>query len=315
MHRLIPLAFLAAFMTCAAEARCEETIGQADADVFVAAQRRDADDDPQSSYIRARAIAWLKAVDRAAEALSARQDIRLVVPDIEDRRALAAQIYALCAQPPRAEGDLPHVVVILQPRMSLAEDTAFALRRPQLLRLWRVVMEEVRSADKETDVLKGLWLVREAIAPTPEGMLVSATSLSALSEAVRLAPRSSAARLALAEAQLQQGLTEQCALSCDAVLALRPDLPRARYVRALALMALGRLALAEDDVNALMASEQHADGPEMASLLHARGTIRLLRGRHDGMCEDYTAACGLGDCDGLSEARVKGYCKNAAVSP
>ncbi|MDR2055267.1 MAG: tetratricopeptide repeat protein [Desulfovibrio sp.] len=297
-----------------------------------------------SAYARARAAAWLSVLDKAAEQLPVRRDLRFVSLTRENRLALAAHIYAAAAQPPEPRAGLPHVVVVLQPRLTLPEDTAFALRSPDLLRLWHMVIGETRAAlkkppngdtlpdkssgdplmpapgpqpeadfsdvqiDVQADVLRGLWQVREAIAPTRTGMLVNADALPLLKKAASLAPRSPAARLALAEAQLQQGLPEQCVQSCGEALRLKPDLYRARYVRALALMRLRQFALAEGDLNVLMAVGIPAEGTEMAGRLRTRGAVRLLRGDYRGMCEDFTAACGLGDCEGLAGARSQGRC-------
>ncbi|MDR3358497.1 MAG: tetratricopeptide repeat protein [Desulfovibrio sp.] len=294
-----------------------------------------------AAYVRARAAAWLKAVDEAAEQLPVRHDLRFVSLTREDRQALAAHLYAAAAQPPEPRTDLPHVAVVLQPRLTLPEDTAFALRNSEFLRFWRALIGETRAAlenspdmtagecfgeahpppssprsdkaqayfsDARADVLKGLWLVRGAIAPTQTGMFISADALPLLKKAVTLAPRSPVARLALAEAQVQQGLPEQCVHSCSEALRLKPDLYRARYVRALAHMRLRQFALAEGDLNALMAAGISTEGTEMAGCLRTRGAVRLLRGDYRGMCEDFIAACGLGDCEGFAEARGQGHC-------
>ena len=298
---------------------------------------------PAAAYVRARAAAWLKAVGKAAEQLPVRHDLRFVSLTREDRQALAAHIYAAAAQPPEPQAALPHVVVLLQPRLTLPEDTALALRSPELLRIWRAVIGETRSAlekmpdggvtaskssgdalpspsspqpDKaeadfsgaRTGDLQGLWQVRAAISPTQAGMLINADALPLLKKAAALAPRSPVAHLALAEAQLQQGLPEQCVHSCGEALRLKPDMYRARYVRALALMRLRQFALAEGDLNALMAVGIPAEGTETAGCLRARGAVRFLRGDYGGMCEDFIAACGLGDCEGLAEARGRGHC-------
>ncbi|WP_301217884.1 hypothetical protein [uncultured Desulfovibrio sp.] len=36
----------------------------------------------------------------------------------------------------------------------------------------------------------------------------------------------------------------------------------------------------------------------------------MLRRDVDGMCADFLAACGLGDCEGLAVARRRGYCRS-----
>jgi tetratricopeptide (TPR) repeat protein len=263
-------------------------------------------------------------VDKAAERLPVRRDLRFVSLDRESRQALAAHIYAAAAQPSEAQADLPHVAVVLQPRLTLPEDTALALRSPELLRFWSALIGETRDAlektpDKaeaeadffgiRTDVLNGLWQVRGAVSPTREGMFINADALPLLETAANLAPLSPVVRLALAEAQLQQGLPEQCVHSCGEALRLKPDLHRARYVRALALMRLRQFALAEGDLNALMVADIPAEGTEMAGRLRTRGAVRFLRGDYGGMCEDFIAACGLGDCESLFVARGQGHCR------
>ena len=316
---------------------------KADSTVFTAVERLASGPrvDAKSSYARARAAAWLKALDKAAEGLPVRHNLLLFELDRNDRRALAAQIYAVAVQPAEPQPTLPHAVVILQPRQSLPEDTLLALHNPELSRFWRVVIEETDLALQTTpanettansapdgpakgmaglsgsqaDILEGLWQVKEAIGPTPGGMFVNSEALPLLEKAVRLAPQSPAARLALAEAKLQRSLPEQCAQSCDEALNLKPDLYRARYVRALALMRLRRLALAEDDLNALMATSLPATEKETAVRLRTRGAVRFLRGNYRGMCEDFSGACALGDCEGLAEARDKGHCLNSPESP
>jgi tetratricopeptide (TPR) repeat protein len=351
-NKTISCLVLGAFFTGATGAYCGEAPDAprdagADAAVFMAVERLT--ESPHiplvAAYAKARATAWLRAVDKAAEQLPVRRDLRFVSLAQEDRQALAAHIYAAAAQPHEPQAALPHVVVVLQPRLTLPEDTAFALRSTELLRFWRAVIEETRAvlektprggaatggisdvdlpsslipqpektesdfSDAPTDVLKGLWLVRGTITPTREGMFVNTDALPLLEKAVSLAPQSPAARLALAEAQLQQGLPEQCVQSCDEALRLKPDLYRARYVRALALMRLRQFSLAEGDLNALMAVGIPAEGTEMTNRLRARGAARLLRGDYRGMCEDFIAACGLGDCEGLAGARGLGHCRS-----
>ncbi|MDR2572964.1 MAG: tetratricopeptide repeat protein [Desulfovibrio sp.] len=316
---------------------------KADSTVFTAVERLVSGPraDAKSSYARARAAAWLNALDKAAESLPVRHNLLLFELDRNDRRALAAQIYAVAVQPAEPRPTLPHAVVILQPRQSLSEDTILALHNPELSRFWRAIIEETGLAlqttpanettangslggpvkgaaglsDSQADTLEGLWQVKEVIGPTSGGMFVSAEALSLLEKAARLAPQSPAVRLALAEAQLQRNLPEQCAQSCDEALNLKPDLYRARYIRALALMRLGRLALAEDDLNALMTTGLPATGKETAGRLRTRGAVRFLRGNYGGMCEDFAGACALGDCEGLAEARDKGHCLKSAESP
>ncbi len=161
--------------------------------------------------------------------------------------------------------------------------------------------------------LDGLWLAQAALGPTSGGWLAAPDSLPVLEKAARLAPDSPIVRLLLAEAQLQSGLPQQCVESCNEALRLDPALGRARHIRGLAHWRLQQLALAEDDLSSALAarSKPPSRGIERARLLRARGAVRLLRRNYDGMCEDFAAACALGDCEGLAVARAQNYCRAA----
>lgn len=164
--------------------------------------------------------------------------------------------------------------------------------------------------------LDGLWLAQAAPALTPGGWLTPPDALPILENAARLAPDSPTVRLLLAEAQLQNGLPQQCVESCNEALRLDPALGRARYIRGLAHWRLQQLALAEDDLSRALAapSKPSAQGIERARLLRARGAVRLLRRNYQGMCEDFAAACALGDCEGLAVARAQNYCRAGATT-
>lgn len=163
--------------------------------------------------------------------------------------------------------------------------------------------------------LNGLWLAQAALDLTPEGWLTGADALSTLEQAARQAPRSPTVRLLLAEAQLQRNLPQQSIESCTEALRLAPGSNlisgRARYIRALAHWRLQQLALAEDDLNAALHTRTPSapQGAEQARRLRARGAVRMLRRNYPGMCADFSAACALGDCEGLAVARAQKYCR------
>ena len=168
--------------------------------------------------------------------------------------------------------------------------------------------------------LNGLWLAQAALDLTPEGWLTGADALSTLEQAARQAPRSPTVRLLLAEAQLQRNLPQQSIESCTEALRLAPGSNlisgRARYIRALAHWRLQQLALAEDDLNAALhtRSTSAPQGAEQARRLRARGAVRMLRRNYPGMCADFSAACALGDCEGLAVARAQKYCRTRAAT-
>ena len=168
--------------------------------------------------------------------------------------------------------------------------------------------------------LNGLWLAQAALDLTPEGWLTRADALSTLEQAARQAPRSPTVRLLLAEAQLQRNLPQQSIESCTEALRLAPGSNlisgRARYIRALAHWRLQQLALAEDDLNAALHTRTPStpQGAEQARRLRARGAVRMLRRNYPGMCADFSAACALGDCEGLAVARAQKYCRTRAAT-
>ena len=114
----------------------------------------------------------------------------------------------------------------------------------------------------------------------------------------------------LAEAQLQAGMPQRSIHSCSAALELAPGLARARYIRALAHWRLQQVALAEDDLSAALntTDETFLRTPDRVRMLRTRGALRMVRNNAEGMCSDLTAACALGDCEGLAAARNQLFC-------
>lgn len=143
--------------------------------------------------------------------------------------------------------------------------------------------------------------------------MTEAKSLNVLEAAAREAPHSPVVQLLLAEARLQGNLPQQSIDACSRALEISPQFGRARYIRGLAHFRLQRLALAEDDLDVALGERQGPapQGEEMVQRLRARGAVRMVRGNHAGMCDDFTRACALGDCEGLSMARGKGQCREA----
>lgn len=179
---------------------------------------------------------------------------------------------------------------------------------------------QARDWQRMSARLNGLWLAQAALDLTPEGWLTGAEALSTLERATREAPRSPTVRLLLAEAQLQRNLPQQSIESCTEALRLAPGSNlisgRARYIRALAHWRLQQLALAEDDLNAALHTRTPSapQGAEQARRLRARGAVRMLRRNYPGMCADFSAACALGDCEGLAVARAQKYCRTRAAA-
>jgi len=150
----------------------------------------------------------------------------------------------------------------------------------------------------------------DALRLSPEGWLTSPDTLPMLENAAAGLPRSAALQLLLAEAQLQAGLPQRSIHSCSAALDLAPGLARGRYIRALAHWRLQQMALAEDDLSAALntTDETFLRTPDRVRMLRARGALRMLRNNAEGMCSDLSAACALGDCEGLAAARNQQLC-------
>ncbi|MDR2819890.1 MAG: translation initiation factor IF-2 [Desulfovibrio sp.] len=270
-------------------------------------------------YAHARAAAWLAALRRASGFLLGRRELLIGDLSSEDRLALAAQLYTADVWSLAGPNQSLRLTVTLHPKPEAGLILARTLRNPEARLLRRRLLDEVSVAleaaaeagtgERGTTekLLDGLWLAQNAMELTAEGWYVEPQALSDMESAVSLAPQSAPAHLLLGEARLRSGLPQQCAQACDEALRLDSSLRRARYIRALAHWRLQQFALAEDDLNASLADA--TPGEERIQRLQARGAVRMLRGKYDGMCEDYMAACSLGDCDGLKTLREQGYCK------
>lgn len=164
--------------------------------------------------------------------------------------------------------------------------------------------------------LQALLQAQDVLASDADGWLVPDGFLPQLEQVSARLPQSPAAWLLLAEAQLRRGLPLQSIASCDAALALDSGLSRARYIRALGHWRLQQLALAENDLTSSL-DDRHgftAQGEDRARRLRARGTVRMQRRDVPGMCEDFGAACALGECEGLILARAQQYCLPSGYS-
>ena len=167
-----------------------------------------------------------------------------------------------------------------------------------------------QKADTLADALAAALEALDTLRLSPEGWLTSAESLAPLEKAAATLPQSAAAQLLRGEALLQAGMPQRSIAACTAALELAPDLGRARYIRALAHWRLQQLALAEDDLSAVLeaTTEAFPHISDKVRLLRARGALRMLRSNEPGMCDDLAAACALGDCEGLAAARGQQLC-------
>lgn len=300
-------------------------------------------------YRWARGAAWLAALESARAALPAGARIGLAASGLDDRAgllALCARLYTLDHLTPEDSPELV-VAVRLAPTPDAATAMASAVREADLLavqralirdleqalmavgRHWPSSLAEARQRAVELEAaalrLEALWQALGAARAAPGGWFCAPEALPALERAAAGARENPAIWLLLAEAQMQRDLPQAAVASAGEALRLlaldRAAHPagerlagRARYVRALGHWRLGQPALAEADLDAslrALRSESAPRGEELARRLRARGAVRMLRRNVDGMCADFMAACGLGDCEGLAVARRRGLCRSA----
>lgn len=267
--------------------------------------------------------------------------------DRAGRLALCGRLYSLDHLTPEDSPEMA-VAVRLAPVTDTGEDMQAALtgaaRGVELLAVHRALLQDLEQSllslqrqwpaslaearkrapalDAAAQRLEALWRALGAAQGAPGGWVCAPEALPALERAVNGAPENAALWLLLAEARLQRDLPQGAVEAAGEALGrLGEGSPtaanarleaRARYVRGLGHWRLGQPALAEADLDAALRAgppESAALGEERARRLRARGAVRLLRRNVDGMCEDFAAACALGDCEGLAVARSRGHCR------
>ncbi|WP_165075073.1 MULTISPECIES: translation initiation factor IF-2 [unclassified Desulfovibrio] len=302
------------------------------------------------SYRWARGAAWMSALITASPALEAGARRALADAGLADRGgllALSARLHSIGHLTPDDSPELA-VAVRLVPAPDMPQALAGALREGELLALlrallldmestllavqrsWPATLAEARQQASGLDAaslrLEALWRGAMAAQPAAGGWMCAPGALPALELAVRGAPDNAALWLLLAEARLQGDLPQAAVGAAGEALGLLAGRAhpadarleaRARYVRGLGHWRLGQPALAEADLDAALGTispESGAQGAERARRLRARGAVRLMRRHVAGMCEDFAAACALGDCEGLAAARARGHCRGDAAS-
>ena len=297
---------------------------------------------PQSAVAPcAQAAALLQALRRAAVALPKNVGIRLGLPQQELHLALAAQLYTplvrclpdnTCAVTlllrPNAQQTVNESLCaqhLLQARGQLLQATEKLLHAAAALppatrgSSWfraRVSPPDAPQPQREAtlaDHLDALYLAQGSLRLSKSGWLVDAQSLPVLEEATHKLHDNALLRLLLAEAQLQRNMPQQSIHSCTQALQLDPGMSRARYIRALAHWRLEQTGLAESDLTASLEYAPLLSDQEKARRLRARGALRMLRNASN-MCSDFSNACALGDCEGLAQARSRGFCLPEAIT-
>ena len=275
--------------------------------------------------------AWLVALERATDALSAASLVQWGTEDAAGRQALVSAVFT-----PTVRSSLKGQQVSVQVRLSTSLRTVEARLRKMLhereilqLRAEMLKMEREktgearallelpvalslagRSAAHEARItllagqLEALWQLG-GILPQREGgrWRDPEAALPVLRQAAAMDPEYAPLRYLLGEMLLQLDRPQDALTELDKSLALKPDLAGALYMRGLAYLRLQLPTLAERDL-----SEALARDASRAAWWRARGALRMIRNETVPMCEDFTQACARGDCEGLAVARERGLC-------
>lgn len=290
--------------------------------------------------------AWMRALEASTARRKGSPEIRLGLLTRDERQGMAALITEAILPTPRlfalSPGQEPAIPretrVTVRMRQDAERMVMAALAQGAPLQAWTRLIREANHAVWTLAIRNDIAPVRRAALRTlhallfplrnalergGNGWMTDVSSLADLERAVRDAPGSALARVLLAEASLRSDLPQQAIDAAGHALRLDPELSHARYIRALAHWRLHQLALAEDDLDGALAQyarrrssgfgAREAAHRQERHWLRARGAVRMMRRNHAGMCEDFVAACELGDCDGLRAMREQSLCMPAAA--
>ncbi len=194
--------------------------------------------------------------------------------------------------------------------LTLLQENAF--RGAELLRIISGIQEKAPHTKLSTiqeqaihtaHTLAALWIYDTALQNFNENWQDPHTVEALMREALSHAPDLPALWACLGEAQLQLDHPQSAIESLDKALTQQPTRARALYIRALAYLRLQQPSLAEVDLNAALQIY-----PQTPSWLRARGVAHMMLENYAPMCQDFEAACALGDCEGLQNAREQSYC-------
>lgn len=301
---------------------------------------------PALDYPYARAKAWLEALRKAEKLLPSGTEAmlkRFYLDEKLARKALCALVYPVEVLTP-AISQGKEIRVFLKPEINTAAKIE-KLFRNRLPLLWQMCLvwemeEGIKDTDKawprnasenldknpELEKLPGeldsLWELSQANiknANQDEDGWFEADSFSGCSM------KSVAGVLLAARERLRAG-RPQAALDCiekarelckeraeGEITGPRSSLwqqlgARGYFLAGLCHMRLAQPALAEAAFSAAIRLLEGQKDYFLAELLTARGESRRKNTNIAGMCEDYSLACALGQCQGLSSARRAGEC-------
>lgn len=298
----------------------------------------------------ARATAFLEALHEAALSLSQHTAAHIGAFALERRTALAAAAYAAAPLVSKSVTDAPApfvgqeeltVLIKLEIPPALLDtrirqtlqhgdtwalyEEALALMRKQteegrdlvhkaaqLRQSHGIHMDEIfmQRINYLADNLDALWMYLQMLHTLRTSWEDPAQVQAQMQRALTLAPRSPFLWCALGEAQLQLDFPQLAIESLDKAVRFDPAFARALYARGLAHLRLQQSALAENDLSAALTLRPHT-----LPWLRARGAVRMVREDYGPMCEDFSEACALGDCDGLMTARKRQLCLPEEKTP
>jgi tetratricopeptide (TPR) repeat protein len=284
---------------------------------------------PESAALRvARTTAWLEALDRATDALSAASLVQWGAGETSDRQALTSAVFTPTVGSTSHASQISVQVRLATPqrtvedrlRKMLHEREMLALRA-EMLKLEKEKAEEARRLIKRAAALRrapakedrivllaaqleALWLLGITL-PQREGghWRDPQAALPVLQQAASLDPKYAPLHYLRGELLLQLDRPQDALASFDRALALNPELAGALYARGLAHLRLQLPTLAERDLTAALARDA-----SHAAWWRARGALHMIRREIGPMCEDFAQACARGDCEGLAVARERGVC-------
>ena len=294
---------------------------------------------PETAALRiARTTAWLNALEKTAEALSAASLVQWSAEEESGRQALVSAVFTPTVSSANVGGTSVTYQVSVHVRLITPQRTVEDRLRKMLyeremlnlragmIKLAREKAEEARrlielpgtlrrnavgglAAYRErigllAEQLEALWLLGD-ILPQREGGCWSdpQEALPVLQQATSLAPDYAPLQYLQGEIFLQLDRPQDALARLDKALGLNPELAGALYARGLTYMRLQLPMLAERDLSAALARDD-----SQAAWWRARGALRMIRNESGPMCEDFAQACVRGDCEGLAAARERGFC-------
>ncbi len=314
---------------------------------FRGALRRDV------SLLIAKAKARYRAMIDAARYLAGRQDVQVVASRVVTTQALdplglAYAIYDIKMLPAELSGFSPELMVraslTLVPRYSatgqdpVEYSVSMALKNLEAVNLYsksikqeneilkeiipladQVMREPPKSKAQELDLsvrfaqlsdkLTAIEKFRSILPKLENGIWTEPEKVvESMQYALQYDSQNPLVLDALGESLLILGKAQEAVEYLTTAIRIRPDNARTYHTRGAAYLSLHLPALAIDDFSTALRLR-----PNTAAYLEARGAARLSQSEFKEMCEDFYAACALGECKNYQWALERGYCQQAST--